>query len=83
MYTNSELIGRVKSANKFVSDDDLISDRYIYGLLKTKAATLLRREINLRRLLTSDNVYQAYECVHLIEAIKEQQSEIEELKNRL
>ena len=68
MYTNSELIAKVKSANKFVSDDDMISDRYIYGLLKTKAATLLRREINLRRLLTSDNVYQAYECVHLIEA---------------
>lgn len=68
MYTNSDLIARVKSANKFISDDDMISDRYIYGLLKTKASTLLRREINLRRLLTSDNVYQAYECVHLIEA---------------
>lgn len=68
MYTNSDLIARVKSANKFISDDDMISDRYIYGLLKTKASTLLRREINLRRLLTSDNVYQAYECLHLIEA---------------
>lgn len=68
MSTNSDLIARVKSANKFVSDDDLISDRYIYQLLKSKAAVLLRREINLRRLLFSDNVYQAYECLQLIEA---------------
>jgi hypothetical protein len=68
MATNADLIARVKSANKFVSDDDLISDRYIYQLLKSKAAVLLRREINLRRLLFSDNVYQAYECLNLIEA---------------
>lgn len=68
MSTNADLIARVKSANKFVSDDDLISDRYIYQILKSKAAVLLRREINLRRLLFSDNVYQAYECLQLIEA---------------
>ena len=68
MATNGELIARVKSANKFVSDDDLISDRYIYSILKSKAAVLLRREINLRKLVFSDNVYQSYECVQLIEA---------------
>ena len=51
MATNGELIARVKSANKFVSDDDLISDRYIYSILKSKAAVLLRREINLRKLI--------------------------------
>jgi hypothetical protein len=68
MATNGELIARVKSANKFVSDDDLISDRYIYSILKSKAAVLLRREINLRKLIFSDNVYQAYECVQLIPA---------------
>lgn len=66
MITNSELIARIKSANKFISDDDLISDRYIYGLLKQKASTLIKREINLRKLTTSDNVYQNYECVELI-----------------
>lgn len=68
MATNGELIARIKSANKFISDDDLISDRYIYAMLKSKASVLLRREINLRRLLTSDNVYQGYECIHLVDA---------------
>ncbi len=68
MLTNAELIARVKNANKFVSDDDLISDRYIYSLLKSKASVLIKRELNLRKLLASDNVYQAYECICLIEA---------------
>jgi hypothetical protein len=66
--TISDLISRVKISNKFISDDDFMSDRFIYNTLKTKASTLLRREINLRKLLTSDNVYQAYECVCLIPA---------------
>ena len=66
--TISDVISRVKFSNKFISDDDFISDRFIYNTLRTKASALLRREINLRRLLTSDNVYSAYECIHLIEA---------------
>lgn len=68
MLTNGELIARVKNANKFVSDDDVISDRFIYDLLKAKASVLVKRELNLRKLLASDNVYQAYECICLIEA---------------
>jgi len=66
MVTNAELISRLKNANKFLADDDLISDRYLYALLKQKASVLIKREGNLRKLLTSDNVYQNYECVDLI-----------------
>jgi hypothetical protein len=68
MSTNAELIARIRSANKFLSDDDLISDRYIYSLLKTKASVLIQRELNRKKLLFSDNIYQSYECVHLISA---------------
>ncbi len=68
MSTNAELIARVKSANKFLSDDDLISDRFIYNLLKTKASVLIQRELNRKKLLFSDNIYQAYECICLIPA---------------
>lgn len=64
--TISDVISRVKIANKFVSDDDFMSDRFIYNTLRTKASVLLRREINLRKLLTSDSVYSPYECVELI-----------------
>jgi len=68
MVTNAELISRIKNSNKFLSDDDLISDRFIYSLLKQKASVLIKREANLRKLLASDNVYQNYECLHLIPA---------------
>lgn len=66
MVTNSDLISRLKNANKFLADDDLISDRYLYSILKQKASVLIKREANLRKLLTSDNVYQNYECVDLM-----------------
>ena len=65
MVTNADLISRLKNANKFLADDDVISDRYLYSLLKQKASVLIKREGNLRKLLTSDNVYQNYECVDL------------------
>jgi hypothetical protein len=68
MSTNAELIARIKSANKFLSDDDLISDRFIYNLLKTKASVLIQRELNRKKLLFSDNIYQSYECICLIPA---------------
>lgn len=68
MVTNAELISRIKNANKFLSDDDLISDRFIYSLLKQKASVLIKREANLRKLAASDNVYQGYECLHLVPA---------------
>jgi hypothetical protein len=66
--TISDVISRIKVANKFISDDDFMSDRFIYNTLRAKASTLLRREINARKLLTSDSVYSAYECVCLIPA---------------
>lgn len=66
--TISDVISRIKVSNKFFSDDDLMSDRFIYNTLRTKASVLLRREINMRKLLTSDNVYRSYECVCLIPA---------------
>jgi hypothetical protein len=68
MITNNDLIARVKNANKFVNSDDLISDRFIYNMLKSKASVLIKREINLKKLLFSDNLYQAYECICLIPA---------------
>ena len=63
--TISDVISRIKVSNKFFSDDDFMSNRFIYNTLRTKASALLRREINLRKLLTSDNVYRSYECVCL------------------
>ena len=62
---NSEIIAQIRAANKYIQDDNLLTDRFIYNLAKTKASLLIKRELNLRRLLTSDNIYQA-QCIPLI-----------------
>ena len=64
--TNAEVISQIRTSNKSIQDDDLITDRFVYRIAKTQAAYLLRQELNKRRLLTSDNVYQTYECVDLV-----------------
>jgi len=43
MLTNGDLISRIKNANKFLADDDVISDRFIYNTLKSKASVLIKR----------------------------------------
>lgn len=64
--TNAEIISQIRTSNKSIQDDDLITDRFVYRIAKTQAGFLLRQELNKRRLLTSDNVYQTYECLDLI-----------------
>lgn len=64
---NSEIISQIRSANKYIQDDNLITDRFIYRLAKTKAALLLKRELSQRKLGISDNVFQQIECLELIE----------------
>lgn len=66
MLTNSEIISQIRTNLKAVQDDSLLSDRQIYRTAKTQGSVLLRRELNQRRLVSSDNVFQAYECLDLI-----------------
>lgn len=63
---NAEIISQIRTSVKSVQDDSNITDRFVYRIAKTQAAFLLRQELNKRRLLTSDNVYQGYECLDLI-----------------
>lgn len=63
---NSEIIAQIRAANKYIQDDNMVTDRFIYNLAKAKASLLLKRELNQRRLLTSDSVYQPLECLDLI-----------------
>ena len=64
--TNAEIISQIRTSNKSIQDDSNITDRFVYRIAKTQAAFLLRQELNKRRLLTSDNVYQTYECLDLV-----------------
>lgn len=61
METVAEYLSRIKTFNKFASEDDFFSDRFLYSVLKSKASMLIQREIKQRKLLISDNIYQFYE----------------------
>lgn len=64
--TNADVISQIKTLNKYIQDDDNLTDRAVYRLAKSQAALLIRRELDRRKLLTSDNVFQSYECLDLI-----------------
>lgn len=65
MKTVAEYLSRIKTFNKFASEDDFFSDRFLYSVLKSKATALIKRELNQRKLLISDNIYQFYERLPL------------------
>lgn len=64
----SEYISQIKSSNKLLFDDNIISDRTIYKMGKRIASTLIKQEVNRRKLLNSDNVFIVIECLDLVEA---------------
>jgi hypothetical protein len=72
MITNAELIARIKSANKFISDDDLISDRYIYGLLKQKASIYSSKRDSAMKV--RKDIAECRENIGIIDAKKSQQN---------
>jgi hypothetical protein len=65
MKTVAEYLSRIKTYNKFASEDDFFSDRFLYQVLRSKAISLIKRELNQRKLLISDNIYQFYERLQL------------------
>ena len=61
----NEFISQVRSSNKYIFDDNLISDRHIFNTGRTIASVLIKQEVNKRRLLNSDNVFTPIECLDL------------------
>jgi hypothetical protein len=61
----NEFISQVRSSNKYIFDDNLISDRQIFNTGRTIASVLIKQEVNKRRLLNSDNVFTPIECLDL------------------
>lgn len=65
--TVGEVISTVKSLNKDLFDDSLISDRFLYKIISSTANELIKRELNQRKLLNSSNVFTPLECLPLKE----------------
>lgn len=65
MATTRDIVSRVRSMNKFLSADNLITDRAIKAELQSKASVLIKRETNLRRLWQSPNLFTPFRCIEM------------------
>lgn len=65
MPTVRDVISRVRTTNKLLSSDDIISDRSIASELKSKATLLIKRETDLRRLWATTSIFQDIPCLQM------------------
>src|SRR5687767_9665096 len=67
MPTFRESISRVRSLDKLLSADNVISDRAIQAELRSSAILFIKRETDKRKLWTSDSLFTPLPCVELKE----------------
>lgn len=63
--TIRQAISQVKSLFKFVSADDLISDRAICNELKDTAIKYIKQQTNQRKLFASPNIFTNLNCIEM------------------
>lgn len=67
MSTVRQVVSRVRSIQKLLSSDASITDRVIASELKSAAVTLIKREIDRRRLWQSSTIFTNIPCLEMIE----------------
>jgi hypothetical protein len=67
MSTVREVVSRVRSAEKLLSADAIITDRVIARELKSSAVFYIKREIDRRRLWQSSTIFTNIPCLEMIE----------------
>lgn len=65
MITNRDIISRVRSTHRLLSADGSLNDRAILAELKGVAPSLIKRELNLRKLVATDSIYTTIPCLEL------------------
>ena len=65
MSTVRDQVSRVRSMNKLVASDNLITDRVIAADLKSKASFFIKREVDKRKLWASSNIFTSIPCVQM------------------
>lgn len=63
MPTGRDLISDIRSKDKLISGDNIITDRAIFNELKSTASLLIKQETNQRKLWNSPNIFTAVECL--------------------
>ncbi len=67
MSTLRSAISSVRSAFKLISDDNVISDRYIGYELRKTAFKLIKQQTDKRKLWTSPNIFTPINCLEMIQ----------------
>jgi len=67
MLTNRKIVSDIKASNRILSGDAVLNDRAILSHAINVSKQLIRRELNLRKLTTTDSIYTVIPCLELIE----------------
>lgn len=67
MITNREVVSRVRSTHRLLSGDNSLNDRSILAELRSVASLLIKRELNLRKLVATDTIYTTISCLEMRE----------------
>lgn len=62
-----QLVSDIRSMQKLVSDDNLITDRFIASEIRNTAALLIRRELLLRKLWNTPTIFTSIRCITMCE----------------
>jgi len=68
MATLRDIVSDIRSLNKLISKDALITDRAIAAEVRSTAALLIKRELVSRRLWSTPTIFTAIECIAMDEA---------------
>lgn len=67
MPTVREVVASIRSMNKLLSVDQSLTDRAIASEIKTTASLLIRRELILKKLWSTQTIFTSLKCVQLCE----------------
>lgn len=67
MSTMRDLVSDVRSMNRILSADAMITDRAIAAEIRDNSLLLIKRETNLRKLWATDTLFTTIPCLELIE----------------
>ena len=65
MITNRDAISTLRSTHRLLSSDGVINDRTVLSVLRNNASVLIKRELNLRKLVATDTIYTTIPCLPL------------------
>jgi len=67
MDTLRSLVSNVRSLNRILSTDTMITDRAIASSIRQSSLLLIKRETNLRKLWATDTLFTTIPCLEMIE----------------